>query len=307
MNMNLKYFIASQLVLLIIGVVACTNDTHDYFRVDAERVNDYEANNPAGLDKASQPNHGNKKKRLISIVRGLLDTEIKKLESSITDSVMEEVINYYGTKLDSTDVLKAQVDTLNGKVDTMNETLKHLEQNYQFIIKNHQNLVNTVRNSINNAKRTRAKYLKLKYLTSAKSNQKNISNTRALNENKFDELETTTTPLSTTSTRPGLIENLKSQLLKDLETKYSHLIDDKLSKVIIRNLNNEKNEAAVAADSVQVYSVDNFLNKTAERSSSNTFEADEDEKIENYLSENASSFEAPTGQFANIKIKNKIF
>ena len=210
------------------------------------------------------------------------------------------MINYYGTKLDSTDVLKAQVDTLSGKVDSLNETLKNLEQNYQFIIKNHQNLVNTVRNSINNAKRTRAKYLKLKYLTSAKSNQKNINNTRALNENKFDEPETTSTPLFTTTTRPGLIENLKSQLLKDLETKYSHLIDDKLSKVIIRNLNNEKSEADLNvrqnSDSVQVYSVDNFLNKTAERSNSNTFEADEDEKIENFLSENASNFEAPTGQ-----------
>lgn len=207
-----------------------------FYRVNAETVTSPSIQiNPVKV-KHSKPRKHSKRTRLITIIKNLLETEVKKLESSITDSVMEEVINYYGNKLDSAESLDVKVKILEQKYTSLNSTVGKLNNNYKFFIKSHQNLVNTVRNNINNAKRTRERYLKLKYakaLHRKSLKEKNSANTRALSDIRQKSIEQTT--------KVAIIkaETLKKQLIDDLETKYSSLIDNKLTHTIVEKLNKE--------------------------------------------------------------------
>ena len=208
-----------------------------YYHVNAETVTSPSLQLNHVQDMPSKPRKHSKRTRLISIIKDLLDTEVKKLESSITDSVMEEVINYYGHKLNSAESLDGRVKNLDQKFSTLNSTVGKLNNNYKFFVKSHQNLVNTVRNNINNAKRTRERYLKLKYakaLHRKSLREKNIANTRALSENNRQKNSEQTTKTSIIKA-----ETLKKQLIKDLETKYSSLIDNNLTHKIVEKLNKE--------------------------------------------------------------------
>ena len=130
------------------------------YRVSAEKV----ATQPP-LPGVKKPN---KKARLVSIIRSLLSKEVKSLENSITDSVMEEVINYYGAKLDTAVNMGNEVAKLQKQLETLNQTVAKLDRSYEQIDNSHQSLVNTVRSSISNAKRLREKYLRLKFTTALK-------------------------------------------------------------------------------------------------------------------------------------------
>ena len=165
---------------------------------------------------------------------------------------MEEVINYYGTKLQSAENLRTDVTQLNQRLDTLNKTLDKMEMSQKFVSKSHQNLVNTVRNSMANAKRMRDNFMKFKVASaiqrkSLRNRKESIStNTRALSE-KYTIQSTT----STTTTKASILkaETLKLQLIKDLETKYSSLVgSNSLTNAIFKNLKNTTLAATVTED-----------------------------------------------------------
>lgn len=222
-------FLVSVCFLFIIQSIEANNlsSVQQYYRVSAEKV----------PEQQPEPKKVSKKSRLVAIVKNIVDDEVKRLENSITDSVMEEVISYYGQRLEAAESMKNDVVKLNDEYNQLNRTISKLNSNYQFIEKNHQNLVNTVRNSMTNAKRLREKYLKLKY--SAKM-RKQIRNKSFLkNRDLNSELKTT---LATTALTPLQPEALKQQLIKDLETKYSSLIGNSLTDAIVKNLNGKSVE-----------------------------------------------------------------
>ena len=209
-----------------------SSSIQEFYRVSAENVVS------ASPTQSFSPTHhqkkasSNKNSRLVSIIRGLLSAEVKKLENSITDSVMEEVINYYGTKLDAAVSLSNEVVKLNKKYALLNETVQKLDNNYNHIIKSHQNLVNTVRNSISNAKRLREKYLKLKFTTALKRKSLRMSMddpgaVRGDINQDFSIRKTDATILEP--------DNLKLQLFKNLETKFSSVVDNNLTDTIVKN------------------------------------------------------------------------
>lgn len=213
-------FLLSICLLFTLQSIEANNlsSVQQYYRVSAEKV-------------PEPPKKVSRKSRLVAIVKNIVDEEVKRLENSITDSVMEEVISYYGQRLEAAESMKNDVIKLSDDYNQLNRTISKLDSNYQFIEKNQQNLVNTVRDSMTNAKRLREKYLKLKYAKMRKQiRNKSFVKNRDLNS----ELKTT---LATTQLTPLQPEALKQQLIKDLETKYSSLIGNSLTNAIVKNLN----------------------------------------------------------------------
>lgn len=180
---------------------------------------------------------------LTALVRSQLKKELRKLKSTITDSIMEELINYYGKKLEQTDALKQEMDNLNKKVNLLSQNLNTIGQNYKSLSKNHRNLVDVVRNNIINLKKEKEQERKLQNpLISRNVLIKNTSNTRAINENLKKKSVDSNKP-TTLSTKSTLLTNVMTKIAspmpetstnqmrsKLIETKYSHLIEDKLVK-----------------------------------------------------------------------------
>ncbi len=181
-GINLLVFLTALLLLKQIECVYTNASSIQdvVYRVSAEKM---VTEAPTALGKKSQ-----KKARLVSIVRGILLDEFKSLENSITDSVMEELINYYGAKLDTALNLSNEMIRIQEKVEAVNQTVQKLEKNQVNIEKSHESLVNKVRNSISNAKRLREKYLRLKFTSALK--KKTLRNME-----DSDRPETTTQPL----------------------------------------------------------------------------------------------------------------
>ena len=236
---------------------------HDYFKVDAEKFKT-ESKEIIGSGKTLNQTE-RKSNHLMSVMRNLLKKEVRKLKSTITDSIMEEVINYYGKKLELTDVLKENVDDLNKKIHFLTDNFDNLNQNYKNLVKNHRNLVDMVRNNLLSAKKE--KEAKVKFISNSKAGMKNGTNTRALIENikKTSKLQTSSKKLlanqahfdpdtNMNSTPNEIVMKLKLELMNDFETKYSHLINEKLENAILKNLND-------SSTSSNNYDSRNFLRK----------------------------------------------
>ncbi|RNA32843.1 hypothetical protein BpHYR1_042739 [Brachionus plicatilis] len=130
---------------------------------------------------------------LANLIRTNIKNELRKLKSSVTDSIMEEFLNYYSKKLETVDTLNTNFDLLSKKVALMAKNLNILAQNYRVISKNHRNLVNIVRNNM---------------IANKELNQKSID---ASKHNR---------------------EKLKSDFIDDLENKYSVLFDGGILEVL---------------------------------------------------------------------------
>ena len=249
-----EVFLLSLYFLCTIQISAAKNASHleHYYKVSAEKVSKEQASSE--LQKVG------KKSRLVSIVKSIVDSEVKRLENSITDSVMEEVISYYGQRLESAEAIKNDVMKLNEEYAQLNKTISKLGSNYQYIEKNHQNLVNTVRNSMDNAKRLREKYLKLKYSARKQIRNKSFLKNRDL-DNEVENNETTEADLKF----PLQPEALKQQLIKDLETKYSSLIGDSITNEIVKSLKqkDETNAAKIEDNNIDLEDKNKISQKSA--------------------------------------------
>lgn len=179
---------------------------------------------------------------LVQLVRVQLKKEIRKLKSTITDSIMEEVINYYGKKLELTDELKVDYESLNKKYNTLSQSLNQLGQSFKTISKNHRNLVDIVRNNMLASKKEAAEKAKIFSSSSVNSNlkKKSIDSSRLALSGLNNQTNTGLNKLN------NAIESnrnkLKLELLNDLETKYSNLFDDKLADILLRNLKNDSSK-----------------------------------------------------------------
>ena len=160
--------------------------------------------------KNKQPNQ-----LLASMVRTQLKKEIRKLKSSITDSIMEEVINYYGKKLDSIDGVKEKLDSLNGKLSSLTQNLNTLSQNFKGISRNHRNLVDVVRNNLlnKNEDKSAARFRSSKVSA--------IDSMTSLKKKSIEGNNKTTGASNVDDVNLELLKNkIKAELIKDLEAKY---------------------------------------------------------------------------------------
>ena len=92
---------------------------------------------------------------LASMVRDQLQIELRKMKSSITDSIMEELISYYGQKFSDNDVLKEEIENLTRKVQALSQNFNLLGNNYKSLSTNHRNLVDVVRSNLMRMKKER--------------------------------------------------------------------------------------------------------------------------------------------------------
>lgn len=178
-------------------------------------------------------------KAIVLLVRNQLKKELRKLKSSITDSILEEVINYYGKKLEVADVLKTEMDTLTKRVALLSQNLNTLGQNFKTISKNHRNLVDIVRTNMLSAKKNEAAVAKAN--SAAVNNNNNNLKKKSIDSSKMAVgLATTAAVVTNVSAEKEKMESkLKQELINDLETKYSHLLNGKLVEIIVKNVRNE--------------------------------------------------------------------
>lgn len=156
---------------------------------------------------------------LVNLVQTNIKSELKKLKSSVTDSIMEEFLNYYAKKLETVDTLNSNFDLMSKKVALMAKNLNILAQNYRIISKNHRNLVNIVRN--------------------------NIITNKELNQVKMNGLK----KKSIEASKPNR-EKLKTELINDLENKYSVLFDGGILQVL-KNIHQDSTKTASYSPLVQ--------------------------------------------------------
>ena len=91
-----------------------------------------------------------KKPSLMVQMRGMLRKEMRKMKSSMTDAILEEVIAYYGKKLDKSD---AQVLAVATRVTALGEQLSSLSLAFKNLAKAQRNLIDAVRNNMLTARR----------------------------------------------------------------------------------------------------------------------------------------------------------
>ena len=175
-----------------------------------------------------------KQNQMMQMVRKEIKKEIRKLKSSITDSVMEEVISYYGKKIEINDVIKQDIENLNKKVNSLSQNLNTMGQNFKSISKNHRNLVDIVRNNLINLKKEK-EMEKSRQIASQKSNRSSNSSSRSTSH--IQEIIKKKAAAADQSKNSDM-SKLKMELINDLETKYIDIIDDKITDVILKNLNN---------------------------------------------------------------------
>lgn len=156
---------------------------------------------------------------LVSLIQTNIKSELKKLKSSVTDSIMEEFLNYYAKKLETVDTLNGNFDLMSKKVALMAKNLNILAQNYRVISKNHRNLVSIVRNNI-------------------------IAN-KEVNQVKMNGLK----KKSIDANKPNR-EKLKTEFINDLENKYSVLFDGGILQVL-KNIKQDSPKTASHSPLVQ--------------------------------------------------------
>ena len=153
---------------------------------------------------------------LTTLVRDQLQIELRKMKSSITDSIMEELISYYGKQFASNDALKQEIDGLTKKITALTQNLNSLGQNYKSLSTSHRNLVDVVRNNLIRLKKERRL---------ATSRRNTAGNTRALSDEESSTLMPTSTHAILTKAlqlTSGGEENGPSSM------SYSHLISEKV-------------------------------------------------------------------------------
>jgi hypothetical protein len=151
---------------------------------------------------------------------------------------MEEVISYYGKKLETSEIMKQEIEDLTKRVNVLAQNLNTLGQNYKGLSKNHRNLVDIVRNNLINLRKEKEmeKAKQLNALNQVKPAGPNrvfpnkASSTDALKKKSND-------PKSLTNGNLNEKNKLKMELINDLETKYVDLMDDKLTDALLKNLN----------------------------------------------------------------------
>ncbi len=153
---------------------------------------------------------GGRTNRITSLVRVQLKKEIRKLKSSMTDSIMEEVINYYGKKLDSVDGFKEELNSLSRKFESLSQSMNSLTQNFKSISRNHRNLVDVVRNNLLNKNEDKVGSKGRKNSADLVNvlKKKSADNRTLIQDGVADNLE-------------SLKDKIKVELLKELETKYA--------------------------------------------------------------------------------------
>lgn len=196
----------ASLILLLVNMLVCVSmEEGPSMTVDAE---------PTAEVFVTNSTH------LADLIRTNVKNELRRLKSSVTDSVMEELLNYYGKKFETVDFLSGNFDLMSKKVALMAKNLNILAQNYRVISKNHRNLVNIVRNNM----------LANKELHQVKMN--------SLKKKSID------------ASKPDR-EKLKTEFVQDLENKYSVLFDGGILQVL-KSLHNDTPKTASHSPLVQL-------------------------------------------------------
>jgi hypothetical protein len=152
---------------------------------------------------------GGRSNKIASLVKIQIKKELRKLKSSMTDSIMEEVINYYGKKLDSVDGFKEELSSLSSKFEALSQSMNSLSQNFKTISRNHRNLVDVVRNNLLNKNDDKA-------ATKGKKNSIDASVVNVLKKKSTDNKTIT----QDSENLESLKSKIKAELFKELESKY---------------------------------------------------------------------------------------
>jgi len=154
-----------------------------------------------------------------SIVHEQLQSELRKLKSSITDELMEELITYYGKKFSNNDALKEEIDSLTRKLQALTHNFNSLGNNYKSLSANHRNLVDVVRNNLIRIKKERR-------LATSRRNIGSNSNTRALSDKKVsiihDETPSTATQVASTKIFKSVMSDMTSPTINDQISSYEY-------------------------------------------------------------------------------------
>jgi hypothetical protein len=196
------------ILLIKIYLVFC-NENQDYEILTKNDASTFSTPSYLIFRQSSTPSESNDDKKnvkLIStIVRTQLKKEIRKLKSGVTDSILEELINYYGKRLESIDLLKDETKILKSQLHTLTQNFNNLGQNFKSISRNHRNLVDVVRNNfLNNAKQAKQKTIE----SNLKKKSVEQINTTQVNEDSYKSLK----------------NKIKNELLTELETKYRNFL-----------------------------------------------------------------------------------
>lgn len=86
---------------------------------------------------------------LENYVHDQVTTEVRRLRSAMSDSIMEEVIAYYGQKIEEGVRIRDDVDNkLQARVHSLTQNLNTLGRNFKSMSRHHRNLVDVVRNNL---------------------------------------------------------------------------------------------------------------------------------------------------------------
>jgi hypothetical protein len=233
--------------------------------------------------------------QMMQFVRREIKKEIRKLKSSITDSVMEEVISYYGKKIEMNDAVKQEIDNLNKKLNSLTQNLNTLGQNYKSISKNHRNLVDIVRNNLMNLKKEK-EMEKSRQIASQKSNRSSVNSSSRLSSNIQEIIKKKAAAAD--QNKNNDITKLKMELINDLETKYLDIIDDKITDVILKNLNT--NNSSITSSPLMITDARKLVIRQHEGQNKDEADDDVDPEENDLRLQVLSKNRMPTGK----KLKN---
>lgn len=230
MKFSLVALIGLLSIFKTIALIDNTNSILDYETNDIEQ--EVEWTTTSSTTKLTSVNSN--PKEMSAVVHDQLQIELRKMKSSITDELMEELISYYGNKFSNNDILKEEIDNLTRKIQVLTQNFNSLGNNYKSLSANHRNLVDVVRNNLIRIKKERR-------LATSRRNTNPNSNTRALNEKKalglHDEIDITATPVISTKTLQLIISNSVSSSINDQTSSNEYDGNNR----IVRHDENKKN------------------------------------------------------------------
>ena len=230
--------------------------------VDAQKSEDQDQDRDRDRDQDDQAT--------TSLVYSLINREIRALKSTITDSVMEEVINYYGKKIEAADSFAKELSEVNKKVSYLGDNYNTLSQNYKQLVRNHRNLVDLVRNNLMSAKRERKQLMMMQTATTTTATTSTTAQSPSGDEKNraTSVLATILTDLllnnnnnNNNQTRHNDVEalSLRNHLIYDLETKYSNLVNQNLLRSLLvasTNVSAANEETAANARALTANEID---------------------------------------------------
>jgi hypothetical protein len=218
MKLSLVVLIALLSLLETISSTEDNNSILDYETNDSELDEAEWTTSPTSTMTKTSPFKINQND-VSSIVHEQLQTELRKLKSSITDELMEELITYYGKKFSNNDALKEEIDSLTRKLQALTHNFNSLGNNYKSLSANHRNLVDVVRNNLIRIKKERR-------LATSRRNIGSNSNTRALSDKKVsiihEEIPSTVTQVASTKTIKLVMSDMTSPTINDQISSYEY-------------------------------------------------------------------------------------